>query len=132
MSNSNCYNNSNNNTDGFHLQRDPCPIKDPLSDVNNARYKTFGRLKNYSRYEIDATPYNSFRFWIQGSRNPIGCDLSQPYVTFSGKNDTIDYMSSCSCPKYDGYNRNGRFYSSMYTDQTKEAQLYQNQHNNKQ
>jgi hypothetical protein len=89
-------------------------IKDPFSDPTGSRFKVFGNSKNYSKYECDPRPDNVYRFLVQGTRNPTPCDLSQPYITFNGKNDTIDNMATCSDPKYNGYNRNGRFVQSIY------------------
>jgi hypothetical protein len=95
-------------------QQKNCAIKDMFSDPNNARFKVFGRPANYSGYECDQRPDNTYRFMVQGSRNPVDCQLSQPYITYSGKNDTIDYMAGCGSEKYLGYNRNGRFIKNIY------------------
>ena len=103
-----------NYSDSFVIPNTTCRVKDPFTDPNNARFKSFGNHKHYSVFELDCRPDNSLRYWIQGTRNPVDCSLSQPFITYSGKNDTIDFMASCSDPKYIGYNRNGRFEQSIY------------------
>lgn len=104
-----------NPSGGFTLPNTTtCCIKDPTTDPNNVRFKKNANEQNYSHYELDMRPDNVYRYWIQGIRNPVPCDISQPYITASGKNDTIDYMASCNNPKYIGYNRNGRFVGSIF------------------
>ena len=98
----------------FVIPDSTCCIKDPFSDPNGARFKVFGRPKNYSSFECDGRPDNVYRWMVQGNRNPTPCDLSQPYITYDCKNDTIDNLSSCQNKSYQGYNRNGRFVQSIY------------------
>lgn len=101
-------------SDQFVLQNTTnCCIKDPFSDPNNSRYKVFGRYANYSKYECRNEPDNTYRFLIQGERNPVPCEISQPFI-MKNKHDTIDYLSTCNNRKYLGYNRNGRYFESIY------------------
>lgn len=78
-------------------------------------------MQNHSCFECDQRPDNVYRWMIQGSRNPVDCTLSQPYITYSGKNDTIDNMSTCNSARYLGYNRNARWVGSIYGN--KEPQI---------
>ena len=87
---------------------------DPTTDPNDVRFKTKTLYHNYSKYECDTSPQNMYKYMILGQRNPVQCCVSQPFITDTGKNDTIDYMRSCDDPKYAGYNRNGRFINSIY------------------
>jgi hypothetical protein len=95
-----------------------CCTKTLFSDPNNARFKTCGNQANYPfRYECDMRPDNSYRFMIQGSRNPVDCHLSHPFINADNlQNDTIDNLSTCGALKYLGYNRNGRYVGSIYGD----------------
>jgi hypothetical protein len=95
---------------------DPTCMKvlDPTTDPNNIRFKTQSEYHNYSKYECDNSPYNMYKFLILGQRNPVQCCVSQPFISNTGKNDTIDYMRSCDDPKYKGYNRNGRFVGNLF------------------
>ena len=106
-----------NTSDGFTLPTTTIPLScrhqqlDPTTDPNDARAgRTYGRTKNYSRYELDCRPDDALRFMVQGTRNPVDCQLSQPFISYS-KNDQIDYMSTCGTPSY---NRNGRFVGNIY------------------
>ena len=113
----NCNLSTDISSDQFVLQNTTCHIKDPFfSDPNQSRFKVFGRSKNYSKYECKSTPDDVYRFMIQGQRNPVPCQLSQPFITYDGKNDVIDFMASCGDLKYMGYNRNGRYIKSIYDE----------------
>lgn len=87
-----------------------CCVKDVFTDPNNSRFKTYGKLQNYSKYECDPRVFNADRFFVMGSRNPP-CDLAKPYMSVCGT-DTIDYTSTCD--KFATYNRNLRFVGSIY------------------
>ena len=87
---------------------------DSTTDPNDVRKKTPTQYHNYSKYECDNRPDNKFRFLVLGQRNPVQCCVSQPFISATGKNDTIDYMSSCNDMKYKGYNRNGRWDGSLF------------------
>jgi hypothetical protein len=91
-------------------QKPGCCVKDPFTDPNNARFKTFGHLQNYSRYECDSRPFDANRFFIMGARNPP-CDISYPFYQTCKTND-IEYMSKCDT--FQNYNRNGKFVGSIY------------------
>ena len=92
-----------------------CHIRlDQTTDPNDVRYKTQTIYKNYSKYECDNRPYDKYRYLVLGQRNPVQCCVSQPFISATGKNDTIDYMSSCNDKKYEGYNRNARWVESIY------------------
>lgn len=94
-----------------------CCLKTILSDPNGARFKTFGNQSNYSCFECDQRPDNPYRYMVQGTRNPIDCQLSHPFINAANPlNDTIDNLSTCGSLKYLGYNRNGRLVGSMYGD----------------
>lgn len=109
-----CHLSTDIQSGGWKLPDPTCCIKDPFSDPTGARFKVFGHPKNYGPYECDNRPDNAYRYMVQGNRNPVPCDLSQPYITYSGKNETIDNMSTCHNLKYQGYNRNGRYVQSIY------------------
>lgn len=89
-------------------------ILDPTTDPNSIRFKTPSTYHHYSSYECDNSPYNVYKYLILGQRNPVQCCVSQPFITNTGKNDTIDFMRSCESTKYQGYNRNGRFVGNIY------------------
>ena len=89
-------------------------ILDSTTDPNNIRFKATTDYHNYSKYECDNRPDNKYRYLVLGQRNPVQCCVSQPVMSTSGKNDTIDYMSSCNDKKYQGYNRNGRWAGSLF------------------
>lgn len=104
-------------SDEFNLRNTTCCIKNPFSDPQGARFKVFGREKHYSKYECrDNSADNVYRFMIMGDRHPVPCDISQPFVTYDAKNDTVDFMASCDDPKYMGYNRNGRYEQSIFSN----------------
>lgn len=93
------------------MSLDPtCCVGSPFSDPNNARFKTYGHLQNYSRFECDPRVFNADRFFVMGTRNPP-CDIAKPYMQVCGS-DTIEYMEPCD--KFANYARNGRFYGSIY------------------
>jgi hypothetical protein len=87
-----------------------CMIRDWATDPNGARFKTFGQLANYSKFECTSEPFDANKFLVMGSRNPP-CDLAKPYMIVCDT-DTIQYQQKCS--DYAGYNRNGRFKGSIY------------------
>ena len=92
-----------------------CQIQlDTTTDPNNIRQKAQTNYQNYSQYEYDDRPDNKFRFLVLGQRNPIQCNVAQPFISMTGENDTIDYMQSCNDLKYQGYNRNGKWTASIY------------------
>lgn len=119
-------NNSANNTDAWHI-RNPCCVKSQFTDPNNIRFKTFGHTANYSmKYLCDQRPDSPYRFMVMGTRNPVDCQLSQPYITYSSKNETIDNMATCGNTEYLGYNRNGRYVRSIYGSDAANDQQFPN------
>ena len=113
-----------NTTDSFtlpnnsrcELWKEACCVRDPFSDANDIRFnKPYGRLANYSKYECAGNGAdNPYKFLVVGSRNPIDCHLSTPFIIPNDTSNSIDNLSTCGNPKFLGYNRNGRFYDSIY------------------
>lgn len=88
---------------------------DPTTDPNDVRIKPPRPLvPHYSAYEFDPRPDNKYRYFVMGQRNPVPADVSQPYLRSNGAGDTVDYLASCRSPRYQGYNRNGRWSGSLF------------------
>lgn len=88
-------------------------VLDPTTDPNSIRFKAPATYHNYSQYECDNNPDNMYKYLVLGQRNPVQCCVSQPFITYTGKNETIDNMATCDSLRYLGYNRNGRLVDTV-------------------